>query len=366
MPAKIPASVREQQINAKPDIEFVRWDGEYEGTRSKAICRCKIDGHEWSAKVGHLINTGSGCAKCAGNQTISAEERINQINELPNISFVSWVGEYRNKTSKAICRCAVDGHEWSASVHNLVNGCHGCPKCTPMRSWSPEERIAQINEITNISFVRWHGDYKDLSSKATYRCDIDGHEWSTNLSSLLNQGGGCPQCAGLRRWTDEERVSQINALPNISFVRWESGYRNVYSKAICSCAVDGFEWSSQVHSLLNIRTGCPKCAPCGYNPAKPATLYALRSECGTMVKIGISNDYEQRHSKLARSTPFRWDCIELLHGDGSLIADLEKELHGKTEQVQFADKFDGHTEWRKWDSRLPLWFDNYRRNIDAQ
>lgn len=363
----ISAETRIQQINALPNIEFVRWADEYKGTRSKAVCRCKIDGHEWATKVNHLIHKGSGCAKCAGNLKRTDAESIELVNSLPNISFVRWESSYKNNKSKAICRCEIDGHEWATSVHNLINGGYGCPQCAPNRSWAPEERIAQINALPNISFVRWDGEYRNLNSRAVYRCGIDGCEWATNLGSLLAQdGSGCPQCSGMRRWTAEERVSQINALPNISFVRWEDVYKNVYSKAICRCAVDGFEWAAQVHSLLNLGTGCPQCSPCGYNPAKPATLYVLRSECGVMTKIGISNYYKQRHAQLRRATPFKWSCIELVHSnDGAFIAELEKELHSWTEPVEFINRFDGHTEWRKWDDRLPKWIARFRLKVEA-
>jgi hypothetical protein len=169
----------------------------------------------------------------------------------------------------------------------------------------------------------------------------------------------------MRRWTAEERIAQINSIVNVSFVRWVDGYRNCYSKAVCRCSVDGFEWAAQVHSLVNVQTGCPRCSKTGFNPALPATLYILRSECGAMVKIGISNNYAQRHRQLARVTPFSWDCIELIHGDGTSVASAEKGLHDLTERVEFVEKFDGHTEWRRWDSRLPLWLEHYRRHIEA-
>ena len=79
-----------------------------------------------------------------------------------------------------------------------------------------------------------------------------------------------------------------------------------------------------------------------------------------MVKIDISNNYEQRHAILRRKTPFRFECVELCHGDGSLIATLEKVLHDLMKPVKFDHPFDGSTEWREWDDRLPMWFEMYR------
>ena len=293
---KIPAHIREQQINDLPNITFVRWDGEYRNCNSKAVCRCDVDGFEWSVAVTHLVHRDrTGCPKCGGTSPVSASERIEQIDNLPNITFVKWCGEYRNKKSKAVCRC-----------------------------------------------------------------DIDGFEWSVSVDDLINRGRGCPQCVGLRRWTASERVDQIDALPNINFVRWDGRFQGSRSKAVCRCDIDGFEWSVTVGSLLSLGTGCPNCAVSGYNPSKPGTLYALRSECGTMVKIGISNDHHRRHRELVARTPFAFNCVELCHGDGAMVATLEKVLHGLMEPVVFDTPFDGSTEWRKWDARLPEWFDLYR------
>lgn len=365
MPKIIPAETRIQQINALPNIQFVRWVGTYSGAHSKAVCRCTVDGFEWGASVDNLLNHGRGCPQCAGRRRWTANERIEQINAKPNISFVRWEGVYTGVRTKAICRCEIDGFEWAVSVNELLNHGCGCPRCAGNQPYTADERIAQINAKPNVSFVRWDGVYKGSRSKAICRCAIDGFEWAAKVDHLITTGSGCPQCSNQRRWTADERIAQINAKPNVTFVRWVGTYKNQNSKAICRCDVDGFEWEASVLSLFNIGSGCPKCATIGYQPSKPGTLYFLRSDCGTMVKIGISNNHEQRHRQLRRATPFDWHCIELLHSDdGSLIAELEKELHSFTEQAQFSEPFDGFTEWRKWDDRLPRWIKRYRARLE--
>jgi len=292
---------------------------------------------------------------------IPANVREKQINELPNISFVRWADVYKDAHSKAICRCEIDGFEWAVSVTNLISHSHGCPQCAGVRRLTAKERIEQINAKPNISFVRWGGEYRGVRTKAICLCEIDGFEWSATVNHLINTNTVCPQCAGVVELTEAERVAQINAKPNTSFVRWAGVYRKGKSRAICRCAIDGFEWEASVSNLTSRNSGCPACAQGGFNPAKRGTLYLLRSECGSMVKIGISNNYEQRHAQLKRATPFNWSCIELLHNnDGAFIAKAEKELHSLTEQAQFSEPFDGYTEWRKWDDRIPMWIEEYR------
>ena len=264
------ADERIDQINNRPNITFVRWDGEFKGRRTKAICRCEIDGYEWSTGVDSLVNNGAGCPRCGGNRKLTADERIDQINALPNIKFVRWDGEFKGATTKAVCRCEIDGYEWSASVDRLVNGGTGCPQCSGNRKWTANERVEQINALPNIRFVRWDGEFKGATTRLICRCEIDGYEWSSSVSNLVDRGRGCPQCAGMIRLTSDERIEQINALPNIRFVRWDGEFKGNKTKAVCRCEIDGCEWSAAVRSLINRGTGCPYCARYGKTEEQPA------------------------------------------------------------------------------------------------
>lgn len=367
---RISEEVRIDQINALPNITFVRWNGEYKGADSKAVVRCAVDGFEWSPSVNHLINSGHGCPQCCGCVRLTQSECEQKVNEIPSISLVRWVNGHRGSKSRAVFRCAIDGHEWATGVGSVINGKSGCPQCgrTSMmekRRIPAEEREQQIDKLPNISFLRWVDGYKNGCSKAICRCEIDGSEWSASAVQLVNRRTGCPKCAliysaNARRTPEDEIINKINSRPSIKFVRWDGAYIGVESKVVCRCEIDGLEWSSSVMNFIRGR-GCPQCAEYGYRPGKPGTLYALRSECGTMVKIGISNNYKQRHRQLARATPFIWSCIELLHSDdGAVIAEMEKELHSWTEQAIFGQSFSGSTEWRKWDDRIPMWIEEYR------
>lgn len=129
MPIKISEQERIEQINAKQNIKFIRWDGEYKNAFTRALCRCDIDGFEWSATIHDLVNGGTGCPRCSGKYKYTAEEYIERINTKQNIKFVRWDGEFKSNRSKAICRCDVDGYEWSATINNLIDRNTGCPYC---------------------------------------------------------------------------------------------------------------------------------------------------------------------------------------------------------------------------------------------
>lgn len=345
--AKITKEQWEKRINDAGDGRywFIQWavDGEF-GALKKCVVRCVKDGHEWSANPNNLVGGGRGCPQCAGQRMWTSEERVKQINKLYNIKFVSWVGDYKGSKSKANVRCTIDGFEWSAAINDLVNKGSGCPNCSGNRRRTEEERIEQINSLENISFISWVDGYKNSYSRANVRCKIDGFEWRAGVGYMVNNGSGCPRCAGLRRWTPEERIEQINSRENIEFIYWVDGYNGNDSKANVRCEIDGFEWIAAVRELVNKGTGCPRCAKSGYDPSKIGTLYAMRSECGQYVKVGISNDPKRRHKELERRTPFKFNLVERISGDGAKIAELEKHFHSKYERAGFA-RFDGCTEW---------------------
>lgn len=284
------------------------------------------------------------------------EEYILRI-ESRGLKFVRWDSEFKNNMSRARVRC-VDGHEWVSTVSSLVNSKSGCPRCFTLVRVKPEAKYISVINSKGLTFVKWDEDFRGARTKVTVRCG-ENHEWSTTMRSIT-QGSGCPHCAGVVRPSPSERIDQINEREGVTFVRWSGDFKCNTSKAIVRCD-EGHEWEASIHAIVCKKSGCIHCGDYGYNPSKRGTLYALQSTCGTMVKIGISNDHERRHAELKRTTPFDWDCVELLHGDGDVIAALEKALHHTMTAINFKTTFDGHTEWMRWDPRVHEWFEFYRK-----
>ena len=262
------------RINARENIEFVRWDGEFKGAKGRAVVRCKIDGYEWSTIIHNLTKTNPrGCPHCSGKRRWTADEQIGRINARENIEFVRWDGEYKNVHSKAIVRCKIDGYEWSNAVAQLITtNPTGCPQCSGNRRWTADEQIGRINARENIEFVRWYDKFENSKSKAIVRCKIDGYEWSAKVSALTCAVlSGCPHCSGKRRWTADEYIDRINARENIEFARWDGEFKGTQGKAIVRCKIDGYEWSAKVADLTKPNpTGCPYCTRYGKTEEQPA------------------------------------------------------------------------------------------------
>jgi hypothetical protein len=282
--------------------------------------------------------------------TIPEEVRIEQINKIPDIDFLGWVSGYKNNRSKALVRCTKDGFVWQTSSVRLLNHNHGCPQCAGNRRWTADDYVLKINKTGTgrHEFVRWEYDNsrKNRGSVAICKCLIDGYEWGSTVNHLVHSGSGCPQCSGKRRWTADERIEQINKIGSgmFEFIKWGGEFIGNKTRAVVRCIHDGYERSASVNNLINNKTGCPACAKFGYDKRESGTLYALRSDCGKYVKVGISNKPSRRHEQLRRSTPFHFSVIEQIAGSGYEIADLENYFHKKYQSAEFHG-FDGATEW---------------------
>lgn len=300
-------------------------------------------------------------------KAITKEAREQQINSIPNIVFLGWVGEYCGAMSKAKLKCKKDGYEWISNINNTINHGKSCPQCMKVRRWTKEERELQINSIDNVSFISWVSEYKNSHSKANVKCLIDGNEWSSKINDLLCLGKGCPLCAGNKRWTRKEREEQIRKQDKIEFLGWNGKFIGAYSRVNLRCVGCNNEWSTVLNHVVNSGTKCPSCCGRGFDLSSNGYLYLLLSDCKTMCKIGIAGDHNQRHRQLRKATPFTFNCVGLKFGIGYDVAKAEKHILGSFDAVSFDSKFDGSTEWRHFTSDIMDLFNgiDYLKNIDC-
>ena len=294
---------------------------------------------------------------------ISKREWLDRISEVTkgNLDIIGWSDESKfGARCMALARCLTCSFEWESIADNLYRG-KGCPCCAkikrPKSRLTPEtKRIDQVNSIGGIEFLGWVDGYKNNHSIVSVKCSIDGTVWSASLSSILS-GAGCTCCSiksrsKKRRLSSAECNDRLESIPNIEFLRWEDGcYENSRSKVRVMCSIHKIEWVSKFSDIVYRRHGCASCAKTGYDPSKTGYLYALRSECGQYVKVGISNNPRERHKQLKRDTPFKFILIEEVAGSGGEIAEIEKHFHDKYNSAGFTG-FGGATEWLVCTSEL--------------
>ena len=284
-----------KEMSAKNNnIEII---GRYIDSKTKILCKCKFDNHEWYARPDHLLS-GNGCPKCASTKTKTRFQKTNKefIEELKEINpNVQLLEEYANSRKKVLCKCLIDNYEWKARPDQLLQG-HACPKCSGRAKKEHDTFVKEIRNINpNITIL---GEYKNSQTKLKCKCIIDGYEWDVKPNALLN-GHGCPMCAGNIKKTHKEFIEQMNIInPNIEIL---NEYKNTNTKIHCRCKIDGYEWKTTVSSLLR-GSKCKKCL--GVETKTKDEFYGIMNSLHPNIKI--TGRYVNHQSKL--------DCECLLDG----------------------------------------------------
>ena len=276
--------------------------GEYINNRTKIKCKCKIDGYEWEVKPNDLLNN-HGCPKCSGKMQLTHEEFVNRMRKIN--SDIEILGEYKGIHKKIKCKCKIDGYEWEATPHNLLNDT-GCPKCYGNTKKTTEEFINELKEInSNIEIL---GEYKSAVTKIKCKCKIDGYEWYATPNSLL-RSYGCPKCSESK---GEKRVAKYLDNKNIEYER-QYKFNDCRSKD--RLPVDFYipnlnmaiEYDGEDHYMIILRGG-----------KNDTYERAFNRFVGTKVRDTIKTIYcKENNIKLIRIPYWDFDNIEKI---------LEKEL----------------------------------------
>jgi len=66
------------------------------------------------------------------------------------------------------------------------------------------------------------------------------------------------------------------------------------------------------------------------------TLYVIRAVKTGLVKVGISDSFDARLSKLRRENADEIEVLQVFHGDVDAITELERSLHQELSGVNFS------------------------------
>jgi len=76
------------------------------------------------------------------------------------------------------------------------------------------------------------------------------------------------------------------------------------------------------------------------------TLYVIRAVKTGLVKVGISDSFDARLSKLRREGPDELEVLKVFHGEREYIEGLEKEIHAELKA------YHSHGEWFDFHSTI--------------
>ena len=130
-----------------------------------------------------------------------------------------------------------------------------------------------ISEVAKINpNIEVIGEYINAHTKILHRCKIDGFEWYTTPHNVLRRQG-CPKCAGKIKRTHAQYVREVAEInPNIEVV---GIYVNSHIKILHRCKIDGYEWFAQPNNILH-GTNCPVCTghAIGVHPEYKNSIWA--------------------------------------------------------------------------------------------
>ena len=166
---------------------------------------------------------------------------------------ITVIGKYKTAHAKIAFKCEVDGHVWITSPNSVLRGT-GCPICGARKaSLSGRKTNTRFIEELNGRGITPTEAYKGDAIRIKFRCDIDGFEWATSPSSVL-QGSGCPRCAGSETITEDIFLERIKSR-GIELLTPFIG-RKIPVKL--KCKVEGHVWHSAPSNILSGK-GCPEC-----------------------------------------------------------------------------------------------------------
>lgn len=189
-----------EKIN--PSIEVV---GRFTKTKTKILHRCKIDGHEWYATPANILN-GCGCPVCGGSMKKTHDEYVIEVVEVnPKIEVIGEYINGQTKILHR-CKIDGHEWTARPSAILMGNGCPMCQRRMVRNrlAKTTEEYIKELATINKDVVVL--GEYVNAKTQITHKCLICDWEWDVVPESLLC-GHGCPQCSKSSKSNGEKNVA---------------------------------------------------------------------------------------------------------------------------------------------------------------
>src|ERR1019366_7052444 len=164
------------------------------GNKTKIFWQCLIVKCQyiWQTTPGHILNSKSGCPKCAGHLPLTNEEVDHKLlSENRNIKRIGNISGNKNNIE---WQCLIIGcnHIWKAKPNNVLNAKNGCPKCA--RNFSLTNEIVDLRLIgRNIKRL---DNIISSETKHKWECLIENcsYIWSAMPRSVLGTKNGCSKC----------------------------------------------------------------------------------------------------------------------------------------------------------------------------
>jgi len=154
-------------------------------------------------------------------------------------------------------------------------------------------------------------DYSGPYDKINFLCTKCQFTWKSQADTIRKKG--CPNCAGNRKLTNrivDEKIKKTNIIRLSNIINSRSPIKVICKK--CE-----YSWETNTNSLINHKTGCPKCS--GRIPISIQNV----NEKLEKEERNIKALQKPKHSK----QQIKWKCLECNH---IWIATVNGVMHAKS------------------------------------
>lgn len=331
------------------------------------------DGVFWSRihSITHKSATPCGCAVHPRWGERQYLVRAKRAGKARNLSVSGYSEPFRGVYTKLAVSCEKHGEINTLALNSLINSGHGCRTCYEARVSSraiSDEKLtrkyaARCGYPAGTTIERSARLTSGRRKHAIIKCPVCASDEFAQAGlcdgvfevdmACLSAGMTSCRCGKTKLIREDIRAHQAEGLLSESghkFLGWRDGYKNTKSKVVAECPEHGIYYPS-VSTLLR-GSRCPACSAGGYSVNKPGHCYLLKSECGSLLKIGISNDPTQRVKELVRFTPFAFELVMVKPMAGPKAPVVEAMIKRRFASAHLSG-FNGASEWLIMDDAIP-------------
>lgn len=239
------------------------------GKDSAVSIICNECGYQWNVTIHNHITGQRGCPSCSGHIPWTYERfKIDSIKVHGDKFDYSMITPemITGVTARISIKCNTCDHQWSPTIYGHIHCKNGCPSCSHRIPWTYDRFVEAIHNIHGSKYNYDKVDPKAILRKDTrveLRCNECGYEWNPVIDVLINQGSGCPDCAGNAPWTYERFIKHANDTHGDKYdysMVTPSDINNKKSRIQLICNECNYSWESSVDNHINGRRGCRNCS----------------------------------------------------------------------------------------------------------
>ena len=276
--------------------------------------RCTRCGQETNTTLNRLRRTKREvrCVGCKpyGPDTVGALETI-------TLHGLEPLEEYQGAQTPWPCRCLTCGKTLRVRISDLRHGRRKACKYCAGTDLDAEDAIEHMRARDLEPLEPYPGTMFPWRCK----CLKCGREVTPRHNGVRRNQGGCAWCAG-----NKVDPAEAVALMVVAELEPLEPYTSAGGGWKCRCTKCGKVVKPSYSNVRSGHGGCRWCAPAGFDPGRPGSVYLMTHTAYRAWQVGITNVPEQRVAAHERQG---WDLVELMEfQDGHEAERLERTILG--------------------------------------